>query len=298
MDTGDSSAAEAGAETLLETSARSLDYISAAKPPQPQSAAPAANQASNATLQTAASTTCHEQSQSTLSGVPHRGGGGGNRRSSNSSGSGTDGPVGAGDGRNTGTSRSRLHSIPDDIEVSENPTLQARSASVPLIDDDDDLDIDNNIMQAANNNASSTGAGTHATTLMSAGILPPVAGTLLAGRRNDSANSLGLGGGRAMRRTSDASDAESIAASSIAAASWMGSMGDSDMSGATVRETGPTGGGSALGAEGSSEGFPTAVATMDRPLRSLWRAPPVSSPDAAAEPCGGGIICPTRHPLV
>ena len=239
VDTGDSSAAEAGAETLLETSARSLDYISAAKPPQPQSAAPAANQASNATLQTAASTTCHEQSQSTLSGVPHRGGGGGvgNRRSSNSSGSGTDGPAGEGDGHNTGTtSTSRLHSIPDDIEVSENPTLQARSASVPLIDDDDDLDIDNNIMQAANNNASSTGAGTHATTLMSAGILPPVAGTLLAGRRNDSANSLGLGGGRAMRRTSDAcdaSDAESIAASSIAAASWMGSMGDSDMSGSS-----------------------------------------------------------------
>ena len=240
VDTGDSSAAEAGAETSLETSARSLDYISAAKPPQSQSAAPTANQASNATLQTAASTTCHEQSQSTLSGVPHRGGGGGggNRRSSNSSGSGADGPAGEGDGRNTGTtSTSRLHSIPDDIEVSENPALQARSSSVPLIDDDDDLDIDNNIMQAANNNVS-TGAGTHATTLMSAGLIPPVAGTLLAGRLNDSANSLGLGGGRAMQRTSDACDAsdaesESIAASSIAAASWMGSMGDSDMSGSS-----------------------------------------------------------------
>ena len=111
---------------------------------------------------------------------------------------------------------------------------KARSSSMPLVDDDD-LDIESIMKQAAGaSNAAAVGVGVGAaqtSSAMSAGLVPPMVGSLMTGRLNDSANS--FGGGRFVRRTSDASNAESIAASSIAAASWMGSMGDSDLSGSS-----------------------------------------------------------------
>ena len=110
---------------------------------------------------------------------------------------------------------------------------KARSSSMPLVD----LDIENLMQQAAStSNAAAVGVGVGVGTAaqtpstMSAGLVPPMVGTHTTGRLNDSSNS--FGGGRS-RRTSDASNAESIAASSIAAASWMGSMGDSDLSGSS-----------------------------------------------------------------